>query len=90
MNTMITVRTDVKLKKKAQKLAASLGIPISSVINNSLKEFVREKRVVFSEPLVPNAATQKRLDKAMKDIEQGKNLVGPFTNAKDFIASLNS
>jgi len=87
---MITVRTDSKLKRDAQSLASNLGIPISTVINNSLREFVLNRKITFTEPFVPNIYTQERLSKKIKDIRQGKNLVGPFSNTKDLMNSLNS
>jgi len=32
---------------------------------------------------MPNAKTRKILDQALKDIKQGKNLVGPFETAEE-------
>lgn len=43
MTSTIIVRTDSKLKAKAQKTAAELGLTLSAVINNQLKKFVEEK-----------------------------------------------
>jgi len=76
--TVINIKTDKALKHNAQKLAQGFGLPLSAVINAYLREFVNEKRIVFSEPLMPNAKTRKILDKALLDIKRGKNLVGPF------------
>ena len=76
--TVINIKTDKNLKKDAQRLAKNFGLPLSTVVNTYLREFVREKRIIFSEPPVPNAKTRKILDQALKDIKEGKNLVGPF------------
>lgn len=43
MTSTIILKTDSKLKTDAQKIAADLGISLSTVINNYLKSFVREK-----------------------------------------------
>ena len=71
-------------------LAKNFGLPLSAVVNIYLREFVREKRVVFSEPPMPNAKTRKILDQAISDIKAGKNLVGPFESAEEMDNFLDS
>ena len=88
--TVINIKTDKNLKKDAQKLAKNFGLPLSIVVNTYLREFVRERRIVFSEPPMPNAKTRKILDKAIKDIKEGKNLVGPFETAEEMNKCLRS
>ena len=88
--TVINIKTDKNLKKDAQMLAKNFGLPLSAVINIYLREFVREKRIVFSEPPIPNAKTRKILDRAIADIKTGKNLVGPFKSAKEMDKFLGS
>ena len=43
MTSKIIFNTDSKLKAKAQKTAAELGLTLSAVLNNHLKKFVEEK-----------------------------------------------
>ncbi|OWK27324.1 MAG: hypothetical protein US76_03735 [Parcubacteria group bacterium GW2011_GWA2_38_13b] len=86
--TVINIKTDKILKKDAQALAKNFGLPLSAIVNIYLREFVREKRVVFSEPLMPNAKTRKLLDQAIADIKAGKNLAGPFKSAEEMTKSL--
>jgi len=88
--TVINIKTDKNLKKDAQKLAKNFGLPLSAIVNTYLREFVREKRIVFSEPPMPNAKTRKILDQAISDIKAGKNLVGPFESAKEMDNFLDS
>jgi len=71
-------------------LAKNFGLPLSAIVNTYLREFVREKRVVFSEPPMPNAKTRKILDQAISDIKTGKNLVGPFESAEEMDNFLDS
>ncbi len=47
MTGTIIVRTDPKLKKKAQKVASDLGITLTAAINNYLKEFVEKEDISF-------------------------------------------
>ena len=88
--TVINIKTDKNLKKNAQMLAKNFGLPLSAVVNIYLREFVREKRIVFSEPQTPNTKTRKILDQALNDIKKGKNLVGPFETAEEMDNFLDS
>lgn len=87
---MLNIKTDSVLKKKAQDLAQELGLSLSVILNNYLKEFVKTERVVFEKPLIPNAKTRKSLNQTLKDIKEGKNMEGPFETAEDMIRALNS
>jgi antitoxin component of RelBE/YafQ-DinJ toxin-antitoxin module len=59
MKTILNVKADKDTKIKAQRLAKELGLPLSVVINQYLKDFVQQGRITFSEPLMPNTRTQK-------------------------------
>ncbi|MDB5264893.1 MAG: hypothetical protein JWN64_464 [Parcubacteria group bacterium] len=48
MQTTITIKTDKKLRDAAKKTAAALGIPLTTVINAQLREFVRAQRFEIS------------------------------------------
>jgi addiction module RelB/DinJ family antitoxin len=76
--TMINIKTDVTLKKEAQKVSRELGLPLGTIINAYLRDLVREKRVVFSSPPVPNQNTTRLLKSIKKDIQNGKNSSGAF------------
>ena len=88
--TVINIKTDKSLKNNAQKLARGFGLLLSAIVNTYLKEFVRERRIVFSESPIPNARTRKILDRALVDIKQGKNITGPFQSTKEMDVYLDS
>ena len=88
--TVLNVKTDVKLKKRAQRVAKELGLPLGTIINRYLQEFTIEQRVVFERPEVPNAKTAKILKQAHRDLLAGRNVSPVFTNAKGAIKWLNS
>ena len=44
----MTVKVDSGVKEEAQKVAKDLGIPLGSIINGYLREFIRIKSVSFS------------------------------------------
>ncbi len=48
MHTILNIKTDKKLKADAQKVAGELGVPLSTVMNAFLKQFVRDKEITFS------------------------------------------
>lgn len=88
--TSINIKVDREVKKKAQKLAQDLGIPLSTIINAYLNQFVRTKEVYFytGRKLKPNV--KKRLDRLSKEAKEGKNTSPTFDSAKDAINYLNS
>lgn len=86
--SVINLKTDPELKKKAAITAEKLGISISAVLNNELRRFATEQSVTFDVPEVPNANTAKELATSRKQIEAG-DYYGPFDTAEDMLASLH-
>jgi addiction module RelB/DinJ family antitoxin len=66
----ITVKIDGEVKQQAQKLAQRLGLSLSSIVENKLKEVVSERRVVFEEEYLPNEKTARELDKIEEDVKR--------------------
>ena len=87
---VINIKSDVVLKKKASAVAARLGLPLGTIINNYLRQLVRERRVLFEEPLKPNKATAKRLRAIDRDIVAGRNLSPIFSTIAEMDAHLDS
>ena len=84
--TVLNVKTDVEVKREAQKLAKAIGVPLSIIVNAQLKRFINERRFEIQAPLVPNAALRKTIMHARK----GTGPVSPaFGNAEDAIAWLD-
>lgn len=82
VKAVLNVKTDAKLKKRAQQVAKDLGLPLGTVVNRYLQTFVLEQRVVFEKPEIPNAKTAKILRQAEKDIKADKNLIS-FKTTKE-------
>ena len=87
METTMLIKTKKDLKVQAQKLAKEMGLPLSTLITNYLRNFVIERQVVFSSPM-PNKKTIKAIEEARRDIKAGKNLSGPFSTADEAIGYL--
>ncbi|HTX86821.1 MAG TPA: type II toxin-antitoxin system RelB/DinJ family antitoxin [Candidatus Nanoarchaeia archaeon] len=47
-STVINIKTDIKVKKEAQKVASALGLSLSGAINGFLRQFIRDKKVFFT------------------------------------------
>ena len=76
--TLINIKTDKKLKTKAQKVAKELGFPLGTLINAYLRDLVRHRRVVISAGNTPNARTMKILEEIEEDINNGRKTQRPF------------
>ena len=91
MKTMINVKTDKELKKKAQAAAHELGLPLSTVITAYLKEFIRKREVTFfAEPKL-RPETKKLLKSVERDIKSGRNFSRPLSTPQetdDYLSSL--
>jgi DNA-damage-inducible protein J len=47
-SAVINIKTEVKVKKEAQRVAADLGLSLSGAINGFLKQLIRDKAVLFT------------------------------------------
>lgn len=87
--TLINIKTDKVVKTKAQKIAKELGVPLSTVINAYLKEFIRNREVRLSlEPRL-RPEIEKILEQAKKDFKKGKNISPAFSSMEEAIKYLN-
>ena len=88
--TPVTIKIDTDVKRQAQALAKKLGLSLSAIVENELREVVRERRVVFEDKPAPNKRTAQQLAKIEADIKAGRNLSGPFTAIEDLERYLNT
>ena len=72
MKTVISVKVDKDIRDKARKTAHKLRVPLSMVVNESLRRFSEEQRIEFVAPVVPNAKTAKVLQEAERDWQEGR------------------
>lgn len=66
--TTLTVRIKDDLKSKAALQAEKLGIPLTLIVTNALRNFVESPRIVIGEPETLNVtpSIQKKMDKVAK------------------------
>lgn len=74
MNTAsILIKTDPKVKTKAQKTAERMGLSLTSVINHYLKHFITTETITFStRDGIPNQYMIDSLKESEEDIKAGR------------------
>lgn len=90
MKTVLSIKTDVEVKEKAQALAKHLGIPLSTVVNAQLKAFIEsgEFRVTRERELRPEVKAE--LKKAIAEVKAGIGLSPAFDTVDDMVKWLES
>jgi|ERR1035437_343907 addiction module RelB/DinJ family antitoxin len=76
MNTVaILIKTDPKIKEKAQKTAEEMGISLTSVINHYLKYFIQAKSITFTAGVeAPNQYMTDALKQSEEEYAAGKSI----------------
>ena len=89
MKTVLNVKTDKDIKEKAQRLAQHLGIPLSTVVNAHLKNFIEsgEFRLTREPQIVPAVAAE--LHNELVAAKTDNDTIGPFTTVDDALAALD-
>ncbi len=83
-STVINIKTDVKVKQEAQKIASDLGLTLSGAINGFLKQLIRDKAILFT-------LNNKPSDYLLSSIKESKDQKesGDFYSFKDNQAAVN-
>jgi addiction module RelB/DinJ family antitoxin len=72
MKTVLNIKVDKDQKEKAQKIAKQMGVPLSTIINAHLREFIRTQKFEISlEPRL-KPEVEKELIKMSKEWHNGK------------------
>jgi addiction module RelB/DinJ family antitoxin len=90
MKTMISIKTDGKIKNEAKKVAKELGLPLGTVINAYLREFIRTKEAHFSIAPQMTPYLEKVLGGVENDLKTGQNLSPAFSSIKEMDDYLDS
>jgi addiction module RelB/DinJ family antitoxin len=77
--TIINIKADKKVKTQAQDIAQRLGIPLSSIINSFLKQFIRTEEVTFSTATKMTPELEAVLHDVEQDRKRGKNVTKEFS-----------
>ncbi|PIQ69179.1 MAG: hypothetical protein COV91_00180 [Candidatus Taylorbacteria bacterium CG11_big_fil_rev_8_21_14_0_20_46_11] len=88
MNTTLTIKTEKKLRNDAKRTADELGVPLTTVINALLRQFVREKELTLSAEPKPTKAKLALWEKISLEMDKRKGTLPSFTKVKELIADL--
>ena len=70
MYTTVTIKTEKKLHREAKKTAAELGVPLTTIMNSMLKQFVREQAVVLTTYPTPKASKLREWAKMSENMDK--------------------
>ena len=88
MTTVLNVKIDDKLKKDAQEAAKAIGLPISTIVSASLREFVRTRSITISDTPRLKPEVEAELLALDKNINNRKDLSPAFSDVDDAITWL--
>jgi addiction module RelB/DinJ family antitoxin len=86
---ILNVKVDEQVKKQAQAVTGSFGIPLSTLVNAYLIELGETGKIHFSAVEVMTPKMEKIIDQAEKEIKAGQTS-GPFNTTKKAIIYLKS
>lgn len=81
---ILNVKVDEQVKKRAQAVAGSFGIPLSTLVNAYLMELAETEQIHFTAVEVMTHQMEEIIEQAQRDIE-ASDTVGPFDTAKEAI-----
>lgn len=86
---VLNVKVDENVKKQAQVVASSFGIPLSTLVNAYLTELATTGQIHFSAVEIMTPKMEKLIEQAEKEIKAGETS-GPFNTTEEAIAYLKS
>lgn len=84
----MNIRMDENTRRQLQEFAGHIGIPATSLVNASIRQMLRSKRIVLDTGLEPTPYLEKIIRDVEADYEAGRNISGPFKTADEVIAAL--
>jgi DNA-damage-inducible protein J len=85
---ILNVKVDEQIKKRAQEVASSFGIPLSTLVNAYLIELANTGQIHFSTVEPMTEKMERIIEQAQKEIDGGKTS-GPFESLDELFSHLN-
>ena len=83
MRTVINVKVEPAVRDQAKKLARELGVPLSTIINAQLRQFVREKAIRLEAAPRMSIKLERLLKRVEQDRQTGRNFSLPFISGQE-------
>lgn len=90
MKTVINIKSDKKIKEKAQKVAKEMGLPLGTLINAYLRQLIRNEEVYFSSAPRMTKELEETIEEARNDLKVKKNISPVFSTKEELKAYLNT
>jgi addiction module RelB/DinJ family antitoxin len=87
MSTVISVRTDKKIKNEAARVAKSAGLTLSALINSYLRQIVATRRIELYAPEPMTPKLEGLITEVESELADGK-VSKKFSSAEEFLADL--
>lgn len=88
--TVLNVKIDRQLKRQAQEVAKSLGLPVSTLVSASLKDIVYRRSITISDEPRLRPEVEAEILKISADAKKGINVSPAFTDIDESIAWLKA
>jgi addiction module RelB/DinJ family antitoxin len=88
MDTTMVIKTSKKLRNDAKRLAGELGVPLTTVVNALLKQFVRERQITVSLEPQPSAKKLAEWKRMSEDMDKHPKKYKTYTDVEDLITDL--
>jgi len=80
MKTTLHIKVDKDIKDKSAKIANRLGLSLSTIMNASLRNFIKTETFSVSTGEAMTPYMESWLAEIEKDKKVGKNMSGPFNS----------
>ena len=87
-NALLSIRTDDETKKQITDFANSVGLIVSAFVTTTLKQTMKEGRVILTPDIEPSPYLKKIIKKADDDLKKG--LASDAMNKKEAREHLES
>lgn len=87
MKTTISISVDKSAKDAAKKVADSVGLTLSALVNAYFKQVAVTRKIELYAPEPMTPKLEKLIGEAEKDIKRN-DTIGPFDNVDDFLSAL--
>jgi addiction module RelB/DinJ family antitoxin len=89
MKTTMHIKVDKDIKDKSQKIAGRMGLSLSTIVNASLRNFIKTETFSVSTGEEMTPYMESWIVEIEKDKKTGKNVSGPFNSIEELKAHLS-
>ena len=84
----MVIKTSKELRNDAKRLAGELGVPLTTVVNALLKQFVRERQITVSLEPQPTAEKIALWESMREDMDKHPKKYKTYAHVEELITDL--